>query len=157
MIIKKNKNRMDNNEITKNRTKRRENKTSRTSMGKGSEMFRDVAFFGTFPPPPIFKGPSRIKNATETEFGTGNKLCYGSSKTLRRGLRNVCFYGCKDAGKRFRKEAGKRYRYWKLRRWQNIADSSAVHMEASLGYVLHPHIIAEKMWDPISWGFHKGR
>ena len=38
---------------------------------------------------PLPKGPSRTKNSTESEFRYGEKLRYGRSKTLRRGLRNA--------------------------------------------------------------------
>ena len=37
------------------------------------------------------KGPSRTKNTTESEFRYGEKIRYGRSKTLRRGLINACF------------------------------------------------------------------
>ena len=42
------------------------------------------------------KGPSRTKNTTESEFRYGEKIRYGRSKTLRRGLRNACFRGKRD-------------------------------------------------------------
>ena len=64
------------------------------------------------------KGPYRTKNTTETEFRCGEKIRYGRSKTLRRGVRNACF----SRGKR--QENGTESE--KLRRQQNTTDSSAV-------------------------------
>ena len=49
------------------------------------------------------KGPFRTKNTTESEFRYGEKIRYGRSKTLRRGLRNACLSRKKEAGKRYRK------------------------------------------------------
>ena len=45
---------------------------------------------GSLLPP---KGPSRIKNTTESAFRYGEKIRYGRSRTLRRGFRNACFLG----------------------------------------------------------------
>ena len=38
------------------------------------------------------KAPCRTQYTTESEFRHGEKIRYGRSKTLRRGLRNACLY-----------------------------------------------------------------
>ena len=66
----------------------------------------------------IPKGPSRTKSTTESEFRYGEKIRYGRSKTLWRGLRSACF-----SRKRSQENGADTE---KLRWWQNGTDSSAV-------------------------------
>ena len=61
---------------------------------------------------------SSTKNSTESEFRYGEKIRYGRSKTLWRGLRSACF------SRQKRQENGTESE--KLRRRQNTTDSSAV-------------------------------
>ena len=43
-----------------------------------------------------------------SEFQHGEKIRYGRSKTLRRGLRNACFFEVEEAGKRSTESVGER-------------------------------------------------